>query len=52
MGQGQAISLLVRAYLKYKKPEYLAAAGRGLRIYQKLSTEHGVRARFLDKFNW
>lgn len=52
MGQGQAISLLVRAYHIYKKPEYLEAAARGLRVYQNLSQDHGVKAMFLDKYVW
>ena len=52
MGQGQAISLLARAYITYKKPEYLKSAIKGLAVYKNLSTDHGVLAKFLDKYNW
>ncbi|XP_067951599.1 D-glucuronyl C5-epimerase B-like [Watersipora subatra] len=52
MGQGQAISLLVRAYVTYKEVDYLKAAVRGLSIYQNLSADHGVKAIFFDKHVW
>lgn len=52
MAQGQAMSLLIRAYHVYKKPEYLAAAARGLKIFQNRSEEHGVKAMFLNKYEW
>lgn len=52
MGQGQAMSLLLRAYHVYKKPEYLTAAARALAIFLKVSEDHGVKAMFLDKYAW
>ena len=52
MAQGQAMSLLIRAYHVYKKPEYLAAAARGLKLFQNRSEEHGVKAMFLNKYEW
>ena len=52
MAQGQAMALLIRAYHVYKKPEYLVAAARGLKIFQNRSKDHGVKAMFLNKYEW
>jgi heparosan-N-sulfate-glucuronate 5-epimerase len=52
MGQGQAISLLVRAYVASKDMTYLEAAGRALDIFDIPSSEGGVLAKFLDKYDW
>lgn len=52
MGQGQAMSTLVRAYLDSGKQKYLDAAIRALQVYQIDSKDGGVRARFFDKYDW
>ncbi|XP_061198385.1 D-glucuronyl C5-epimerase-like [Saccostrea echinata] len=52
MGQGQAISLLVRAYVASKDRTYLDAAGRALDIFEIPSSQGGVLAKFLNKFYW
>ncbi|XP_048775492.1 D-glucuronyl C5-epimerase B-like [Ostrea edulis] len=52
MGQGQAISLLVRAYVASKDSTYLEAAGRALDIFDIPSSEGGVLAKFLNKYDW
>ncbi|XP_062592168.1 D-glucuronyl C5-epimerase-like [Saccostrea cucullata] len=52
MGQGQAISLLVRAYVASKDRTYLETAGKALDIFDIPSSEGGVLAKFLGKFDW
>ncbi|XP_071841356.1 D-glucuronyl C5-epimerase B-like isoform X2 [Apostichopus japonicus] len=52
MAQGQAISTLVRAYEKTKESRYLSSAMKGIKLYQVPSTEGGVQARFMDKYQW
>lgn len=52
MAQGQAISTLVRAYEKTKNIVYLNSAMKGTKLYQIPSTEGGVQARFMDKYQW
>ena len=52
MCQGQAISVLVRAWTITKDPRYLAAAEAGSRVFNISSTHGGVKAVFLDKYTW
>ncbi|BFZ23865.1 hypothetical protein BsWGS_26904 [Bradybaena similaris] len=52
MGQGQAMSVLVRAYLHSKHEKYLQAAINALKLFEVDSSQGGVRARFLDKLDW
>ncbi|XP_034337352.2 D-glucuronyl C5-epimerase B [Magallana gigas] len=52
MGQGQAISLLVRAYVASKNKTYLEAAGKALDIFDIPSSKGGVLAKFLNSFDW
>lgn len=52
MAQGQAISVLVRAYLRTKRREYLEAALRSTAIFNIPSSSGGVRAMFLDQYPW
>ena len=52
MCQGQAISVLVRAFLATKDPAYLAAAEDGAKVFNVSSRQGGVRAVFLDKYVW
>ncbi|KAL3861260.1 hypothetical protein ACJMK2_007304 [Sinanodonta woodiana] len=52
MGQGQAMSVLVRAYLKSKNPRYLKAAVDGLRVFDVSSAQGGVKARFANTYDW
>jgi len=52
MAQGQAMSLLVRAYAKSGRPEYLDAAVNALHLFEVSSTEGGFVARFMDRYVW
>ncbi|CAG5136810.1 unnamed protein product [Candidula unifasciata] len=52
MGQGQAISTLVRAYNLTGQKSYLDTVVAALHLYQLGSHEGGVRARFLDQLDW
>lgn len=53
MGQGQAISLLVRAYYLSKgDSRYLRAAIDGLKPFRIASKQGGVLAKYLGKFDW
>lgn len=52
MGQGQAISLLVRAYVASKDRTYIEAAGKALDIFDIPSSKGGVLAKFLDSLDW
>ncbi|XP_006813331.1 D-glucuronyl C5-epimerase B-like [Saccoglossus kowalevskii] len=52
MAQGHAMSVLVRAYRKSGKPEYLKAALKATYPFNKLSSQGGVKAVFLDKYPW
>lgn len=52
MAQGQAMSLLVRAYLVTRQPPYLNTALKALALFKKSSSEGGIRTRFADKFSW
>lgn len=52
MAQGQSISVLIRAYLRTKRHEYLDAALRSTAIFNIPSSLGGVRAMFVDRFPW
>lgn len=52
MGQGQAISLLVRAFIVSKDQKYLDAAERGLDIFEITSSEGGVVTKFAGVYDW
>lgn len=53
MGQGQAISVLARAYHHSGgELKYLKAALNGLKLFRVRSSEGGILAMFLDKYHW
>jgi len=52
MCQGQAISVLVRAWTITRDPRYLTAAEAGSRLFNISSVNGGVKAVFLDKYTW
>ncbi|CAH1773655.1 unnamed protein product [Owenia fusiformis] len=52
MAQGQAISLLTRAYIRTKKEMYLQSALRATKVLNINSQDGGVRATFMDKYVW
>ncbi|XP_032371845.1 D-glucuronyl C5-epimerase B isoform X1 [Etheostoma spectabile] len=52
MAQGQAMSTLVRAYLLTKDQAYLDAALKATGPYKVPSAQHGVKAVFMNKFDW
>jgi len=52
MCQGQAISVLVRAYLTSGDKEYLAAAERAIGVFNISSIDGGVKAMFMDQHVW
>jgi len=52
MCQGQAISVLVRAFLNSGKQEYLDAAERAVGVFNITSLEGGVKAVFMEKHVW
>ncbi|XP_047219164.1 D-glucuronyl C5-epimerase B isoform X2 [Girardinichthys multiradiatus] len=52
MAQGQAMSTLVRAYLLTKNQAYLNAALRAVGPYKVPSAQHGVKAVFMNKYDW
>lgn len=52
MAQGQAMSTLVRAYLITHDPVYLSAAMRATAPFKRTSEQHGVKALFMNKYDW
>lgn len=52
MAQGQAMSTLVRAYLLTKDQAYLNAALRATGPYKMPAEQHGVKAVFMNKYDW
>ncbi|XP_059146065.1 D-glucuronyl C5-epimerase B-like [Physella acuta] len=52
MGQGQAMSTLIRAYNLTGQRHYVDVAVKGLHLYELGSEEGGVRARFLGQLDW
>ena len=52
MAQGQAMSLLVRAFLRTNNAKYLNSAVKAVRLFDIPSSEGGVLATFADKYPW
>lgn len=52
MAQGQAMSLLVRAYLRTNNVKYLDSAIKAMRLLDIPSNEGGVLAIFAEKYPW
>lgn len=52
MGQGQAMSVLCRAYTLTKDRTYLDVAVKALKLFEVDSAQGGVRARFMGKLDW
>ncbi|XP_072320953.1 D-glucuronyl C5-epimerase B-like [Eucyclogobius newberryi] len=52
MAQGQAMSTLVRAFLLTKDQAYLNSALRAVGPYKVPSAQHGVKAVFMNKYDW
>lgn len=52
MAQGQAMSTLVRAYLVTHNPAYLGAAIRATTPFKRTSEQRGVKAAFMNKYDW
>jgi len=52
MGQGQAMSLLVRGYHLYKNPSYITSLSKALKPFTLPSNKGGVRAIFMEKYPW
>lgn len=52
MAQGQAISLLTRMYRATKYHPYLDAAILALKLFNKNSSENGVKTYFMDRYIW
>lgn len=52
MAQGQAMSTLVRAYLLTKDQAYLNAALKAVGPYKVPSAQHGVKAVFMNRYDW
>lgn len=52
MAQGQAMSLLVRAYLHSDDPQFLEAAIRALLLFNISSKDGGIVAKFAKAYTW
>nr|CAG4643766.1 EOG090X0272 [Lepidurus arcticus] len=52
MGQGQAMSLLVRAYNRTGDEAYLRAALNAVKPFQVASSDGGVLAKFMNMYVW
>ncbi|ELT98840.1 hypothetical protein CAPTEDRAFT_116543, partial [Capitella teleta] len=52
MAQGQAISLLVRAYNRTLATHYLEAALRATKLYDVPASQGGVLASFANQYSW
>ncbi|XP_076847032.1 glucuronic acid epimerase a isoform X2 [Brachyhypopomus gauderio] len=52
MAQGQAMSTLVRAYHVTRDPVYLIAAMRATAPFKRNSEQHGVKALFMNRYDW
>ncbi|XP_052715629.1 D-glucuronyl C5-epimerase B-like isoform X1 [Crassostrea angulata] len=52
MGQGQAISLLVRAYVVSKDVKYIDAAGKALSVFDIPSYQGGITSKYLNTYEW
>ena len=52
MGQGQAMSLLTRAYLYTKNSVYLTAALKATKLFKIKSRDKGVLTTFMNQYPW
>jgi len=52
MGQGQAMSLVVRAYFLFGGSSYIKVLSQALKPYTVPSEKGGVRAVFMNKYVW
>jgi len=52
MGQGQAMSLLARAYYQYNETKFIKTLSNALKPFQVPSIKGGVRAVFMNKYTW
>ena len=52
MAQGQAMSVLVRAFTRTKDRRYLNAALHATKLFDIKSADGGVLAKFADKYAW
>ena len=52
MGQGQALSVLARAFFMTGHRPYLEAAARGLQPFEVDSSQGGVKAVFFNRYVW
>ena len=52
MGQGQAMSLLARAYFTFGTQAYVKALSQAIKPFTVSSTNGGVRAVFMEKYVW
>ena len=52
MAQGQAMSLLVRAYLRTNNQMYKNAALRAAQLFDVPSAQGGIKATFMNKYDW
>ncbi|XP_074655542.1 D-glucuronyl C5-epimerase B-like isoform X2 [Tubulanus polymorphus] len=52
MAQGQAMSLLARAYIRSGKKTYLNTALRATKLFDIPGKSNGVLAKFMNKYSW
>ncbi|ESO90470.1 hypothetical protein LOTGIDRAFT_123168 [Lottia gigantea] len=52
MAQGQAMSLLVRAYLRSHNTKYIQAAVDAMKLFEIPSMQGGVLAKYADRYDW
>ena len=52
MGQGQAMSLMVRAYFSFGRSGYVKALSQALKPFTVTSEDGGVKAIFMNKYVW
>ncbi|KAL5014972.1 hypothetical protein ScPMuIL_009242 [Solemya velum] len=52
MAQGQAMSLLARAYLKSNDVKYLQSALKAVKPFEVSSSQGGVKARYANSYDW
>lgn len=52
MAQGQAMSVLTRAYWETRRRKYADAALKAMELFHIKSEDHGVVATFMEKYVW
>ena len=52
MAQGQAMSLLIRAYLRTGNNKYMKSALKATRLFDVPSKDGGILAQFMDRYDW